>query len=205
MVEIKRNLELVLTNKIYSRGEFVICHDSDDFAHPAKIEEQVRPLLEDEKLVFTTSYWIRLQDDGKYYARAVYPLLRLNPSSPMFRKDLVLEKAGGWDLVRTGADSEFLARLKLVFGTHAMKRIKKPLTFGAHRKDSLMNAVDTGYNQSGMSPSRLAYWEAWNMWHLEETSKGELPFIPCSFEAERRFEAPKSIECRVSEMENLYG
>ena len=188
----------------HSHGEFIICHDSDDFAHPVKIEEQVHPLLEDDNLVFTTSYWIRLQDDGTYYARAAYPLLRLNPSSPMFRKSLVLKKAGGWDLVRTGADSEFLARLKLVFGTKSMIRIKKPLTFGAHREDSLMNATDTGYCELGMSPTRLAYWEAWNEWHLKERREGRTPYIPCDFELKRRFEAPKSIVCPILEMEKLY-
>ena len=185
-------------------GEFVICHDSDDFAHPSKIEEQVAPLLEDEKLVFTTSYWIRLEDDGSYYARAAYPLLRLNPSSPMFRKDVVIEKAGGWDLVRTGADSEFFARLKLVFGTKSMKRVKKPLTFGAHRKDSLMNAADTGYCELGMSPTRLAYWESWNEWHLKEKEQGKTPYIPCDFEPKRRFEAPESIVCPIVQMDKLY-
>lgn len=206
-IYLKKNVGTYVAKTIglkHSRGEFVICHDSDDFAHPAKIEEQVQPLLEDENLVFTTSYWIRLEDNGMYYARAVYPLLRLNPSSPMFRKNLVLKKAGGWDLVRTGADSEFLARLKLVFGTHSMKRIKKPLTFGAHREDSLMNAVDTGYNQLGMSPSRLAYWEAWNEWHLKKKREGKTSFMPCDFEPKRRFEAPESIICPIVEMEKLY-
>lgn len=38
-----------------ARGEFVTCHDSDDWSHPLKIERQVRPLLEDASLVATTS------------------------------------------------------------------------------------------------------------------------------------------------------
>lgn len=206
-IYLKKNMGTYVAKSIglkHSYGEFIICHDSDDFAHPIKIEEQVKPLLEDENLVFTTSYWIRLRNNGIYYARAVYPLLRLNPSSPMFRKDIVVKKVGGWDLVRTGADSEFIARLKIVFGANAMKRVKKPLTFGAHREDSLMNAADTGYCERGMSPTRLTYWEAWNEWHIEERRKNIIPYIPCNFEKKRRFEAPESIVCPAIDIRKLY-
>ena len=176
-----------------SKGEFVTCHDSDDWAHPMKIEEQVKPLLKNKKLVFTTSQWVRLQADGVYYARALSPLMRLNPASVLFRKKIVLEKAGGWDVVRTGADSEFTARLKLVFGEKAMHRVLKPLTFGAHRSDSLMNAKDTGYCSKGMSPVRLDYWEAWGYWHIEELRAGRKPFISTELLSKRRFDAPPSI------------
>lgn len=149
-----------------AQGEFVTCHDSDDWAHPRKIELQVEPLLCNQQLVFTTSQWIRMQDDGSLYARKIYPALRLNPASPMFRKDIVLEKAGYWEQVKTGADSEFLARLKLIFGEHAMYQIKKPLTIGAHRSNSLMNDSSTGYSSFEGSRQRLEYWESWQNRHL---------------------------------------
>lgn len=177
----------------HSSGEFVTCHDSDDWSHPMRIERQVRPLLENQRLVFTTSLWVRIQDDGTYYARPVHPLMRLNPASPMFRKNRVLEHAGGWDAVRTGADSEFAARLKLVFGPRAMHRVPEPLTLGAHRPDSLMTATDTGYSPTGMSPTRLAYWEAWGHHHINELRAGRKPYVPVDLLAERRFAAPDAI------------
>lgn len=180
-----------------SQGEFVTCQDSDDWAHPEKIALQMAPLLRDRKIIFTTSNWVRLQDNGKFYARAVFPLNRLNPASPLFRKKEVRERAGFWDWVRTGADSEFHARLKLVFGPQAMQRITKPLTFGAHRADSLMTASDTGYDAHGVSRPRLDYWESWNAWHIYELRQGSLPKLP-SLEAarlsHRPFEAPESIQ-----------
>ena len=141
-------------------GEFVTCHDSDDWAHPLRVERQVAPLLKNKRLVFTTSHWVRMQDDGVYFARPVHPLMRMNPASPMFRCKQVLEYAGAWDPVRTGADSEFLARLKLVFGGPAMYRVIQPLTLGSHRPNSLMTAADTGYSSTGRSSTRLLYWEA---------------------------------------------
>lgn len=176
-----------------SSGEFVTCHDSDDWSHPMRIERQIHPLLENAQLVFTTSQWVRIQDDGAYYARPVHPLMRMNPASPMFRKNKVLAQAGGWDAVRTGADSEFLARLKLVFGRRAMHRVVQPLTFGAHRPDSLMTATDTGYSATGMSPTRLAYWEGWGHHHINELRAGRKPYLSADLLADRQFAAPDAI------------
>lgn len=99
---------------IQAKGEFVTCHDSDDWSHPEKLFRQISPLLLNPKLICSISDWVRLQDNGIFYARAVYPLKRLNPSSLLFRRADVLQKAGVWDCVKTGADSEFIARLKLI-------------------------------------------------------------------------------------------
>ncbi|MGM3372065.1 glycosyltransferase family 2 protein, partial [Escherichia coli] len=70
------------------------CHDSDDWSHPEKLFRQISPLLLNHKLICSISDWIRLQDNGIFYARAVYPLKRLNPSSLLFRRADVLQKAG---------------------------------------------------------------------------------------------------------------
>ncbi len=180
----------------HARGDFVTCHDSDDWSHPLKIERQVRPLLENARLVATTSHWIRMQDDGFYYARPVHPLMRINPSSPLFRRELVLSRAGIWDGVRTGADSEFLARLRLVFGRSAVRRVVQPLTLGSHRPDSLMTASSTGYSDTGISPQRLAYWEAWSHWHIETLRRRDKPRLPADIEAmagNRPFAVPAEI------------
>lgn len=182
-----------------ARGEFVTCHDSDDWSHPMKIERQVLPLLNDSALVATTSHWVRMQDDGMFYARPVHPLMRLNPSSPLFRRELVLQSMGAWDSVRTGADSEFYARLRLVFGKRAIKRVVQPLALGSHREGSLMTASDTGYSDTGISPQRLAYWEAWSAWHIACLRHGKLPRLPqdlaelAELAANRCFAAPEEI------------
>jgi hypothetical protein len=174
-------------------AEFVTCHDADDFAHPERIQRQVEPLLQDERLVFTTSDWVRIQDDGLYHARPVHPLMRLNPASPLFRKSAVLREAGAWDCVRTGADSEFHARLRLVFGARAARRLPMPLTLGAHRPGSLMTSAATGYDERGLSPTRLAYWEAWSHWHVATLRDGARPKLPAP-DAPRRFAAPAEID-----------
>jgi glycosyltransferase involved in cell wall biosynthesis len=173
-----------------AKGEFVVCHDSDDFAHSEWIERQIKPLLENKKLVASVSQWIRVSNDGKYWTRNIYPFSRLNRTSLLFKKEIVLEKTGSWDIVRTGADSEFHARLKLVFGKEAVKYIKLPLTIGAYRENSLTTSSLDGYDKNGISPVRLAYWEAWTRWHIECLKKGKRPMMTAS---KRPFPAPEQI------------
>lgn len=188
-----------------ARGEFVTCHDSDDWSHPEKIARQVAPLLVDRRLVCTTSSWVRMQDDGTFYARPVHPLMRLNPSSPLFRREQVLREAGAWDCVRTGADSEFIARLRVIFGPKAIKKIALPLALGSHRPDSLMTAAATGYSEAGISPQRLGYWEAWSRWHIEELARGRQPFVPADPVAAARsrpFSVPKPLRVPVEDVEH---
>jgi hypothetical protein len=170
----------------YAEGEFVVCHDSDDFAHPEWIERQVKPLLENSKFVASISQWIKINDEGRYWARNAYPLSRLNRTSLMFRKNIVLEKMGSWDIVRTGADSEFHARLKLVFGKKAVKYLRAPFIIGAYREDSLTTSLSYGYD----SPVRQAYWEAWMRWHIDCLKDGKTPMMNID---KRPFPAPEEI------------
>lgn len=186
-----------------ARGAFITCHDSDDWAHPLKIELQMQPLLRDPTLVATTSNWLRMGDDGMFFARGGLRLLRLNPASPLFRREPVLRQAGAWDCVRTGADSEFHARLKLVFGKRAVQRVALPLTLGAHRTDSLTTADAADHLGAGMPPQRLAYWEAWAHWHLDCLRRGEMPCMPMDLErlaSARPFAAPEAIHVSVAQV-----
>ena len=181
----------------HAQGSFVTCHDSDDWSHPQKIERQVRPLIDNPDLVCTVSCWIRITDEGEFYSRLGPPYMRLNPSSPLFRRELVLQRAGAWDLVRTGADSEFLARIKAVFGEKAVLRISQPLALGSHRPGSLMTAEDTGYSAEGRSSSRQAYWDSWKQWHAAAKARGSRPWLPPNpvlAATHRRFEAPEELK-----------
>lgn len=173
-----------------AKGEFVTCQDADDWAHPEKISLQVIPLLKDRKIVYTVSNLVRVRDDGVFYSRSVFPLVRLNPSSVLFRKDIVKSKTGFWDLVRTGADSEFIARLRIVFGKRGMKKINKPLSFCAHRPNSLMTSSETGYSATGFSKVRFEYWDSFSKWHIECLRKNHLPKIANDLLGSREFFSP---------------
>lgn len=145
-----------------AHGDFVTCHDSDDWAHPEKIHRQVEPMLKDRDLNVTASKWVRVQDDGLFYATQVHPLTRFNPASPLFRKAPTLSRAGFYENVRTGADSEYIARLRLLYGQRGYRLLSMPLAFGAHRAGSLMTDVMTGTKRGeAMNAERLDYWETW--------------------------------------------
>ena len=186
---IAKNRALVLAS-----GEFCMCHDSDDWSHPKRIEKQLYPLLKDAKLIATTSEWFRISDQGEIYSRNIFPISRLNPSSPLFRREAIMKELGFWDNVRTGADSEFLARMRLIFGKKAIKKIAIPLAIGSHRSDSLMNAADTGFINQTIPSSRLEYWESWNSWHISALKNKTSLYLPLnSYLSQRQFSAPKNI------------
>ncbi|NYR08697.1 glycosyltransferase family A protein [Psychrobacter sp. BI730] len=154
----------------YASGEFIICHDSDDWAHPLKIEHQVMPLFLDQTLMATTSDWIKIDNQGSYFARAAFPYKQKNPASLMFRRHTLkymLQDGFLWQPFRTGADSELFERFKLVFGSQSIRHVSKPLTLGAHRSDSLMNAKHTGTQSTDSRIQRLQYWEKWRLEHIE--------------------------------------
>lgn len=163
---------------MYATGEFMTCQDSDDFAHPQKIERQVVPLINNPQLIATASSWLRLDDNSRFYVRQYYPFVRQNPASPLFRRMEVMQEIGLWHLVRTGADSEFWHRLKLHYGDDRILLIKEPLTIASHRIDSLMNSGDFSVYNSVSARRRLDYWEAWQLWHIRCLSHGFTLYMP---------------------------
>ena len=174
----------------YATGEFLTCQDSDDWAHPQKIAEQVRPLIEDASIIATTSHWLRLDHDGQYYVRQIYPFLRQNPASPMFRLQTVKQESGLWHIVRTGADSEFFERLKLIYGNESIVVIKKPLTIASHRPNSLMTSEQFGIYNRTAALARLDYWEAWRLWHIDKLHQKACLVMPS---VEKQANAPQAL------------
>lgn len=151
-----RNLGLDAAN-----GAYITVNDADDYALPEKIEKQVRPMIEDPYVVFTLSDLVRLDDDGVFGYRDVYPIQRINPSSLMFRRAEVFPKFGYWQNVRFGADSEYIARLKSHYSTDRWQRIKLPLSLAASHGQSLTTCGRTGNSEEGMNVKRMEYTESY--------------------------------------------
>jgi glycosyltransferase involved in cell wall biosynthesis len=183
-----------------STGELITCHDSDDWSHPRKIEYQVYPLVTNINVVATTSKWIRISEAGATYARSTYPLMRLNPSSLMMRRRVMESWIGFWDCVRTGADSELIARIRSIFGSSSVFSVNKPLSLGAHRSGSLMTAKKTGMDTGAIRRDRLDYWEAWSDWHIEQTVIGRRPYSPL-FNTYREYWIPEDLVISESDIE----
>ncbi len=147
-------------------GGIVTMHDADDWSHCRKIELQVQPLLRSRGLVATSSYMVRVdQHTGAPYTRNARNFVRWNPSSFMFRTDLVRQQGGFLDKL-LGSDCEFVARAETVYGVDSHLHVRLPLSIGLQRGGSLSNRFRSGAE----ALVRFQHWEQWRQRHV----RGEL-------------------------------
>ncbi|WP_428663100.1 glycosyltransferase [Reyranella sp.] len=169
-------------------GEFVTCHDSDDWSHPRKIECQVEALGDEDIACY--SNWVRSSAmlEFQMFSAAGY-LNYENPSSLLYRRRSILEKIGYYDSVRTGADSEFKHRMELAFGKQSLVAIELPLAFGLMHDQALTaNSLGRGW----FSHERKVYRSAWRAWH-DKISGGEAsPYVQLD-PSSRVFSIPLSL------------
>lgn len=149
-----------------SRGEFITVHDSDDIAHPDKILIQASELLKCPNLKGSISYWIRFSENGIISLHRGLPVLRLNLSSLMIRRSL-LEDLGGWSTNYIGSDLEFLNRIQEKYGKKSILMVRKPLSIGLYRLDSLTTQKGTSvFNLQGRL-RRMKFEEVWRRQHIK--------------------------------------
>lgn len=147
-------------------GEFVTINDGDDWSHPEKIKSQVEHLINNPKVIGNFSQQARATDDLKFYRRGkpgiyIFP----NMSSFMFRRQPVVEKLGFWDSVRFAGDSEFVKRVKLIFGEKSVVNLKTaPLSFQRQSESSLTGSSAFGFPGFFMG-ARKEYVEAHEHFH----------------------------------------
>lgn len=142
-------------------GEFIAFQDSDDWAHPERLERQLIPLLESEELVATMCTTVRVQADLRVNSVGLSPL-RKCASSPIFRRRLVMDALGAFDEVRKGADTEFSRRLELVFGEEAVFEVNATLVLTQLTTGSLSRSE---FGFSWHHGARVAYRESYHYWH----------------------------------------
>ncbi len=201
MIRLRNNVGTYLAKSIglhHARGEFVTCLDSDDWSHPLKLEWQVAPLLRDESLIATTSCAVRIHDDGSINTSSHADLVHFNYSSLLFRRSRVLRETGAWDCgVRMGADTEFFWRLRSVYGPRSIRQVREPLSLLSYRKGTLTTTQDgVGFQGGRFPPSRLAYTESFNAWHIDCLRAGRMPeggADPAFWIDSRPFEAPEEM------------
>ncbi|MGJ8516234.1 glycosyltransferase [Carnimonas bestiolae] len=174
-------------------GAYITVHDSDDWSHPQKIEQQVRAIQRGKGAVCSISYWTRITSDLEFCQwRAeengwVHP----NISSLMFKRE-VIKRLGFWDELKAGADSEYMERLKVAYGERALVHVKKgiPLSFGRSSDTSLSQSSDT-HVITQFSGTRAIYMASAAHWHQRAKATGQF-YMERTPEI-RKFPAPEEL------------
>ncbi len=107
-------------------GEFVALHNANVWAHPQKIELQVRNLLANPDTIACTTDNVFCTSELSISHWSDRGQIQLDDaSSMMFRREKVLAHIGYWDTVKFGANEEFIERILCVWGEGAVNNIKK--------------------------------------------------------------------------------
>lgn len=179
-----RNLALEM-----AKGEMVTLQDADDWAHPDRIRLQAEALAASGGAA-NLSHWLRVTEDlTPSLLRPGTGLLHPNLSSILMRR-AAFTKAGFWDRVRAAADTEYIARLRQIFGPSSVAHVypQIPLAFGRLAEGSLTLSPATGLFGPGAS-ARMAYKAAAQLWHAQGGGALYLPRLPET----RPFPAPAAL------------
>jgi len=167
-------------------GAFVTFHDSDDWAHPQRIERHLTAMAEQPSLVATRSDWLRVTPAGVIEVRrwgmtASHP----NPASVFIRRE-AFETVGVFDTVRFGADSEFWFRLRAILPAKSASSLRMPLGIGRHHDESLTRAGAGAWTTDHYSAVRSAYQLSWTEHHAMSAT----PTLVLRADKPRAFWAP---------------
>jgi hypothetical protein len=171
-------------------GDYVTFHDSDDWAHPQRIERHVTYMEAHPQAMMTRSNWVRITTDGKVeFCRWGKRIVHPNPAS-MFLRRQVIERIGYFDSVRVSADTEYRLRARTVFGTGGVASLRAVLALGALHEASLTQSGAGALNVDKYSRPRSEYSSAYWKWYIG-TPREKLYIGPEI--AARPFAAPASI------------
>ena len=161
---VRRNEAMLL-----ARGSLFTAHDSDDWAHPRRLEIQARHLMANPVLLANVSESLRVGTDMRF-AQPRASGLRLTEATIMFHRSAVMEQIGFYDSVRRAADSEFRLRLESVTSKLVpIVRVGAPLTLVRSRFDSLSGS---DFADQWIHPARVAYRSAMSHWLREQLDAG---------------------------------
>lgn len=148
-----------------ARGELITFHDADDWAHPERLERQMRA-VERPGAVACVAKHVRLGANGAPLSPRVFPLVRTCPISLLVRANAA-RAAGGFEDEPVGTDSEYLARLDLSFGRPSVVRLDEIHVVAGWADTSLSGRSATGLASAEGRALREAYERDWRIRHAQ--------------------------------------
>lgn len=156
----------------HAKGEYITCHDADDWSHPDKLRLQLQA-VQSSHAVASLSYWVRAGDSLEFGRwRMEDSLIYPNLSSLLFHRDVLL-RLGFWDNVRVNADTEYAQRVVKCFGAAALVHVAKgvPLAIGRISSDSLTQQ-SSSHLRTQFFGVRRWYQDAAVAWHNSSSTEG---------------------------------
>ncbi|NVK42681.1 MAG: glycosyltransferase family 2 protein [Oceanospirillaceae bacterium] len=153
-------------------GEFVAFHDSDDYSDADRLRVQLGAFMAHPDLKACTCRWRRVNEQGE--AQMIDGAAeRMAAISLMIKRRDVLEQAGFFDTVRIAADTEFIRRLRHIFGERGVRHLRQCLYTGLLREGSLTTGENSGFawkqegnaHKRSVGGDREAYYNAFTDWH----------------------------------------
>ena len=170
-------------------AEHIAFMDSDDWAHPQRIERQVQSLAEAPDAMAVVHNSLRIEPDGwiEFRQRAS----RFAYISTMLRRK-VIDQLGYFDAVRVSGDAEMIARMRSFYGHQAVRHEPLPTVLMARRAGSLTGGGAHYIGWRSVIGDRWRYHCAFKQWHERCRADGRIPYVDIAG-AERPFQAPDSV------------
>lgn len=160
------------------RSEYVAFQDADDWSHPERLLRAINWLRADRQCVAVTSRYVRLGEDGLFHSPSVWPIRQWSPNTLVMRRTEVIDRIGGFDPVKVGADTDFFERLRSTFGDQRIKFQNEVLLLAMSLPTSLMHNSSTGIDKHGYSARRIEYREHSAERILKAALENRAPYIP---------------------------
>lgn len=143
-----------------AQGDFIAFHDSDDWAHPRRIETQVTSFIDNPEQMAAISRSIKADDQLCITQLGRWARILCLPSL-IFRREVV-DGIGYLDYMRKGADTEFLRRIETVYGDDSVRYFEQLHAIQQQTPNSLSR---NDFGAVWRHPARFAYRSAYEWWH----------------------------------------
>ncbi|MEL6495907.1 MAG: glycosyltransferase, partial [Cyanobacteria bacterium J06623_7] len=175
---------------LHTQGKYITFKDSDDWSHPQLLEAQIK-ILQNPGLKAVASGFIRIDQESNIEFKPEKPL-NLAHITLCIKRDPVFKTIGFFDAVRAIADTEYINRIKLIWGANAVEVVDSPLLIMTRSKQSITGGGKLSLRWHGDRPICLRYWHDARKWHRIMSANQIDPYLPHPLDY-RRFDVDEEL------------